>query len=280
MKLNRFLSIALLAFIVLLVACKGTDKKPETEMKEPKLKEENITYSPSDIKDSLVLDGYVVYDENMEGKRPAVIVVHEWWGLNDYAKMRAKELAKLGYIAFALDMYGNGKQADNPDSAGKLAMPFYQDPEMAKQRFDAALTKLKTYSQADPEKIAAIGYCFGGAQVLNMAKLGDDLKGVVSFHGNLNVVPANKDLLKAQILVCHGAVDPFVPQAEVDQFKKQMDSIGAKYTFKSYEGAVHAFTNPNATAMGEKFKIPIKYNAAADSASWKDMREFFDAIFK
>jgi dienelactone hydrolase len=112
-----------------------------------------------------------------------------------------------------------------------------------------------------------------------MAKLGDDLKGVVSFHGNLNVVPANKDLLKAQILVCHGAADPFVPQAEVDLFKKQMDSIGARYTFKAYEGAVHAFTNPNATAMGEKFKIPIKYDAAADSASWNDMKEFFGKIF-
>ncbi len=280
MKLLRIIPIAMLASVILFTSCKNSDNKKESEMKEPKLKEENITYSPGDIKDSLVLDGYVVYDENIEGKRPAILVVHEWWGLNDYAKMRARELVKLGYIAMALDMYGNGRRGDNPDAAGKLAMPFYQDPQMAKQRFDAALNKLKTYSQVDPEKVAAIGYCFGGAQVINMAKLGDDLKGVVSFHGNLNVVPANKDLLKAQILVCHGAIDPFVPQAEVDQFKKQMDSIGAKYTFKSYEGAVHAFTNPDATAMGEKFKIPIKYNAAADSASWKDMREFFDVIFK
>ena len=280
MRLKRLLPATALAVSISLISCNSTDKKPEAKMKEPKLKEENITYSTSDIKDSLILDGYVVYDENIEGNRPAIIVVHEWWGLNDYAKKRARDLAKLGYIAIALDMYGNGKRGDNPDAAGKLATPFYTNPQMAKQRFDAALVKLKTYSQADPEKVAAIGYCFGGAQVLNMAKLGDDLKGVVSFHGNLNVVPPNKDLLKAQILVCHGADDPFVPQAEVDQFKKQMDSIGAKYTFKSYEGAVHAFTNPDATAMGEKFKIPIKYNAAADSASWKDMRDFFDTIFK
>ena len=110
--------------------------------------------------------------------------------------------------------------------------------------------------------------------------MGEDLKGVVSFHGNLNVVPANKGLLKAQILVCHGGADPFVPQTEVDQFKKQMDSIGAKYTLKVYEGATHAFTNPNATAMGEKFKMPIKYNAAADTASWKDMKDFFLQIFQ
>lgn len=245
-------------------------------MKEPKLKEENVTYTG----DSITMNGYVVYDENIEGTRPAVLVVHEWWGLNDYAKMRARELAKLGYIAMAVDMYGDGKQADNPDSAGKLATPFYTNPQMAKTRFDAALAKLKTYSQADNNKVAAIGYCFGGAMVLNMAKLGDDLTGVVSFHGNLNVVPADKDLLKAQILVCHGAADPFVPQAEVDIFKKQMDSIGATYTFKAYPGAVHAFTNPNATAMGEKFKIPIKYDAAADSASWQDMKNFFNTIFK
>ena len=216
----------------------------------------------------------------MAGKRPAVLVVHEWWGLNDYAKMRVRELAKLGYIAMAIDMYGNGKRADNPDDAGKLAEPFYKNPQMAIPFFAAALAKLKSYSQTDPTKVAAIGYCFGGAQVLNIAKFGEDLKGVVSFHGNLTVVPVNKDLLKAQILVCHGAADPFVPQSEVSLFKSDMDSNGAKYIFKAYEGATHAFTNPNATAMGEKFNLPIKYNAAADSASWQDMKNFFQSIFK
>lgn len=276
MKVFQFLPVISLAAVIFLTSCKSTDKKTESETKEPALKEENISYSG----DSISMNGYVVYDENIKGARPAILVVHEWWGLNDYAKMRARELAKLGYIAMALDMYGDGKQADNPDSAGKLATPFYMNPQMAKTRFDAALAKLLTYSQADASKTAAIGYCFGGAQVLNMAKLGDNLKGVVSFHGNLNVVPANKDLLKAQILVCHGAADPFVPQAEADQFKKQMDSIGAKYTFKAYEGASHAFTNPNATAMGAKFNIPIKYNAAADTASWNDMKDFFSTIFK
>lgn len=262
--------------IITFSSCKSGDKKTEPEIKEPKFKEENITYSG----DSITMNGFVVYDENVEGARPAVLVVHEWWGLNDYSKMRARELAKLGYIAMAIDMYGNGKQADNPDSAGKLSGPFYGDPQMAKRRFDAALDKLKKYSQTDANKVAAIGYCFGGAMVINMAKLGDNLAGVVSFHGNLNVVPADKNLLKAAILVCHGAVDPFVPQSEVDKFKKQMDSIGAKYTFKEYPDAVHAFTNPDATALGEKFKIPIKYNAAADTASWNDMKTFFGNIFK
>jgi len=279
-KLSRF-TITLLTAAALFTACNNSsDKKKEAEVKEPKLKEENVTYGIDGLKDSLVLDGYIVYDENIEGKRPAIIVVHEWWGLNDYAKMRARELAKLGYIAMALDMYGNGQRGDDPDAAGKLATPFYTDPSKATPRFEAALKKLKSYPQADASNVAAIGYCFGGAQVLNMAKMGQDLKGVVSFHGNLAVVPANKELLKAQVLVCHGADDSFVPQAEVDLFKKQMDSIGAKYTFKSYAGATHAFTNPNATAMGEKFKIPIKYDAAADTASWKDMKDFFNTIFK
>ncbi len=280
MKRQRLFFTGLLVAAVAFTSCNNEGKQPETAakettMKQPQLKEDNITYSG----DGITMNGYVVYDENKEGTRPAVLVIHEWWGLNDYAKSRARQLAELGYIAMAVDMYGNGKTADNPDSAGKYATPFYKDPQMTKARFDAALNKLKTYPQTDATKIAAIGYCFGGAQVLNLARLGEDLKGVVSFHGNLLGVPLDKSKLKADILVCHGAVDPFVPQSEVDLFKKQMDSVGAKYTFKAYEGAVHAFTNPNATAMGEKFNIPIKYNAAADSASWNDMKDFFGRIF-
>jgi len=270
----------LFTIIYFFTSCNSDDKKKEAGMKETKLKEENITYTVDGLKDSLVMDGYVVYDENVEGKRPAILVVHEWWGLNDYSKMRARELAKLGYIAMALDMYGNGKRADNPQDAGNLASPFYKDPQMARQRFEAALNKLKTYTQTDANNVAAIGYCFGGTQVLNMANLGEDLKAVVSFHGGLQVVTPDKNLLKARVLVCHGAADPFVPQAEVDNYRKQMDSIGAKYTFKAYEGAVHAFSNPNATALGEKFNIPIKYNAAADTASWNDMKEFLHTVFK
>jgi dienelactone hydrolase len=194
--------------------------------------------------------------------------------------MRARELAKLGYIAMAMDMYGHGKIADNPDDAGAAAGPFYQNPQLAKTRMELALVKLKSYPQADANNVAAIGYCFGGAMVLNTARMGLDVKGVVSFHGNLLGTPLNKELLKAKILVCHGAADPFVPATEVATFKQQMDSAGIPYTFKEYADAVHAFTNPNATAMGEKFKIPIKYNAAADSASWKDMKDFFTSLFQ
>ena len=244
--------------------------------KEPNLKEETVTYTARGV----TMNGYVVYDATKEGKRPGVLVVHEWWGLNDYPKMRARKLAELGYIAMAVDMYGNGKTADNPDDAGKMAGPFYQDPQMAKARFDAALNKFKSYSQVDTNNLAAIGYCFGGGIVLNMARLGENLNGVVSFHGSLVGTPADKNLLKAKILVCHGAADQFVKPEEVARFKKQMDSIGADYSFKQYPNASHAFTNPNATAVGQKFKIPIAYNGAADSASWSDMKDFFAKIFR
>jgi len=157
-------------------------------------------------------------------------------------------------------------------------MPFYQNPQKAKARLDAAIAKLKTYSQVDPANIGAIGYCFGGGVLLNTVRLGDELKGVVSFHGSLLGTPAKKELLNSEILVCHGGADPFVPEAEVTQFKKQMDSIGARYTFNVYDSCTHAFTNPDATATGKKFNMPISYNAAGDSASWKDMTSFLRRV--
>ena len=275
--MKRILAKMLLAVALFsaVSACNNETEK-KVEANEPVFKEENITYNG----DGVNMNGFVVYDESKEGTRPAVLVVPEWWGLNDYAMMRARELAKLGYIAMAVDMYGNGKTADNPDSAGAFAGPFYQNPQMAKNRLEAALAKLKSYSQTDSSKLAAIGYCFGGAMVLNTARMGLDVKGVVSFHGNLVGTPLNKDLLKAKILVCHGGADPFVPAAEVATFKQQMDSAGIAYTFREYANATHAFTNPNATAMGEKFKLPIKYDAAADTASWNDMKDFFTSLFK
>ena len=280
MKFVKSLIVLAASNSLLLMACNNDSEKTttatETATKAGGIKEENVTYSA----DTVTMNGLVAYDSGSIEKRPGVLVVPEWWGLNDYSKSRAKQLAGLGYIAIAVDMYGNGKIAENPEQAGKLAMPFYQNPQMAKARFDAALAKLKSYPQTDTSKIAAIGYCFGGSVVLNVAKLGDNLNAVVSFHGNLAGVPADKNLLKAKILVCHGAEDKFVPATEVDAFKKQMDSIKADYTFKVYPGATHAFTNPNATATGKKFSMPITYNAAADSASWKDMQDFFGRVFK
>jgi dienelactone hydrolase len=278
MKIVRT-ALIVLSSAAFISACNESSKEKKDEIKTEKqmsIKEEPVTYSA----DSVNMKGYVTYNEADSSKRPVVLIVHEWWGLTDYPRSRAKQLAELGYLAMAVDMYGDGKTAENPTLAGGLSGPFYKDFAMAKSRFDAALAKIKTYPQADTTRIAAIGYCFGGAQVLNMARLGEDLKGVVSFHGNLIGVTPDKQKLKADVLVCHGEDDKFVPATEVAAFKKQMDSIGASYTFKSYPGSTHAFTNPGATEKGKQYNIPIAYNAAADSASWNDMKVFFNKIFK
>lgn len=273
---SKLLILSACMISVLFTACNSEPKKTEekTETKTPKLKEETVTYKI----DSLTMNSYVVYDENIEGKRPAVLVIHEWWGLNDYIKRRARMLAELGYIAMAVDMYGNGRMGNDPGAAQALAMPYYQHPDMAKRYFDAALEEFKKNPNVDQTKIAGMGYCFGGGLMLNLARMGEPLKGVVSFHGGLVGAPPDKNLTKAEILVCHGEADSFVPKEQVDMFKKQMDSIGKAYTFKSYPGATHAFTNPAATEMGKKFNIPIAYNAAADTASWNDMKDFFGKI--
>lgn len=276
MKQLRFTSLLFAATAILLFSCRDNSKKEEPAPASPKLKEEIVTYKL----DSLTMNSFVVYDENKTGKRPAIMVVHEWWGLNDYAKRRARQLAEMGYIAMAVDMYGNGRMGTDPKIAGELATPYYQDQAMAKRYFDAGLEKLKAFPQADTTRMAGIGYCFGGGILINLARMGEPLNAVVSFHGSLIGTPAVKELLKAEILVCHGEDDQFVPKTEVDAFKKQMDSIGAKYTFRSYPGATHAFSNPDATEMGKKFNLPIAYNAAADSASWKEMQDLFSRIFK
>jgi dienelactone hydrolase len=282
MNFQKLISGCSLACIIFLSSCNSNGKeadKSETnkaEIKTPKIKEETVSYKI----DTLNMNSYVVYDENIQGQRPAVLVVHEWWGLNDYIKRRARMLAEMGYIAMAVDMYGNGRMGNDPGAAQALATPFYMHPDMAKKHFDAALEEFKKNPNVDQSKIAGIGYCFGGGILLNLARMGEPLNGVVSFHGSLVGTPADKNLTKAEILVCHGEADSFVPKEQVDKFKKQMDSIGKSYTFKSYPGATHAFTNPDATETGKKFKMPIEYNAAADTASWNDMKEFFGRIFK
>ncbi len=279
---NKLIIMTLIATSTTAISCNsGSTKNVTSNSSEtsdqysfPNIKEEAISYEL----DGKKYDGYVCYKEDQKGKRPAILVVHEWWGLNDYSRRRAKQLAELGYIAMAVDMYGNGQQAEDPGTAQALATPFYKDPSLAKKRLDAALEFLKKYPQTDTSKMAAIGYCFGGYVVLNAAKLGADLEGVVSFHGGLTGAKPEKNQMKAKILVCHGGNDQF-ENPHVEEFKKEMDSVGADYTFKVYPGASHAFSNPNATAKGEKYNMPIKYNAAADSASWNDMKEFFKKLF-
>lgn len=279
-KLLQFSTVVLL--VISVVSCNSNQKKvventtASSAEKPVNVKGENLDYTG----DGVTMKGFVASNERDSSLKPIVLILPEWWGISDYTRGRAKQLAALGYLAFAVDIYGEGKTAETPDEAGKLAAPFYAPGSMAKNRFDAAIAKIKTYPGADTNKIAAIGYCFGGAMVLNMARLGEPLKGVVSFHGNLIGVPLKKELLKADVLICHGDSDKFVLPAEVALFKKQMDSIGANYTFKTYENATHAFTNPMADEKAKKYNMPVRYNATADTASFNEMKIFFTKIFK
>lgn len=239
------------------------------------IKGEEVMYKAGGV----TMKGYVAYDASLKGKLPGILVVHEWWGCNEYVKKRARMLAELGYIAFAVDMYGDGKVAQDPKTAGEYASPFYKNPAMARERIEAALNQLKEYVQTDTTKIAATGYCFGGSMVLNMAKKGMDFRGVVSFHGNLSGEPAARGTCKAKILLCHGGADQFVKEEDIRHFRQNLDSAKVTYKFINYPGATHAFTNPDATATGKKFNMPIEYNAAADKKSWEDMKMFLKMVF-
>jgi len=240
------------------------------------VKGEEVQYKAGDT----VLKGYLAWDDAQKGKRPGVLVVHEWWGHNDYARERARMLAGLGYTALALDMYGDGHQAHHPDEAGKFSGEVRKNLILAKQRFDAAQGILKKHPTVDGGNIAAIGYCFGGAIVLEMARQGEDMKGVVSFHGSLNTEqPAKAGKLKARMLVLTGEADPFVPAEQVAAFKKEMDAAKANYKVIAYPGAKHAFTSKGADELGQKFNLPLAYNADADQKSWAAMQAFFKEIF-
>jgi dienelactone hydrolase len=230
---------------------------------------------------NVTLKGYLAYNTAYKGKRPGIVVVHEWWGLTKYPKMRARMLAQLGYVAFAADMYGDGKTANNPTDAGKYAGESMKDSSLFMSKFVAALDYLKSDKHVDPAKIGAIGYCYGGGVVLNMASAGVDLKGVVSFHGTLAAVkPPQKGNVKAKILVCAGGADKFNSEKDIEKFKAEMKDAGAALQYVTYKGAEHAFTNPDATKLGKKFKIPIAYNKKADKESWVAMKKFFKEVFK
>lgn len=229
----------------------------------------------------VTMKGYLAYNDQVEGPRPGVLVVHEWWGHNDYARKRADMLAELGYTALAVDMYGNGKQASHPQDAGKFVQEVIANYDQALERFKVAMELLRSHPTTDPAKTAAIGYCFGGATVLNVARAGFDLAAVVSFHGSLGTQqPVARGVIKGRVLVCHGADDPFVSAEEIDGFKKEMESAGVNYEFIAYPDAKHSFTNPGATEIGKKFELPLEYNQAADEASWNAMKELFAEVFR
>ncbi|MBX3464224.1 MAG: dienelactone hydrolase family protein [Planctomycetes bacterium] len=225
--------------------------------------------------------GHLFYDARRLGPRPGVLVVHEWWGLNDYVLRRARMLAEAGYVALALDMYGDGKQAAHPADAQKFAAEVFANLAAAKARFTAAKDLLQHHPYTDRERIGAIGYCFGGAIVLGMARAGMDLDAVASFHGNLATEqPAAKGQVKARILVCHGGDDEFIPQTQIDAFQQEMAAAGADLTFVAYPGAKHGFTSKEASDNGRKFGLPLAYDAKADVDSWRLLLDFLAETWK
>lgn len=268
----------LLFAIFILTACSqksDSDSQSEEATQEPWPMGE-VSYSA----DSITMNGYIAFDTNSTDKRPGILVVHEWWGHNEYARYRADKLAELGYVALAVDMYGDGKVAGHPDDAGKFAMEVMSDAAGAQTRFEEAINVLKNHPGVDSEKIGAVGYCFGGSVVLTMASAGKDLDAVAAFHAGLQLpVQPEQGGIKARILVCNGADDPFISEDQIIAFKESMDGANANYTYISYPGAVHSFTSPFADSLGQQFQLPLAYNEEADKASWEEMQKLFNEVF-
>ncbi len=240
------------------------------------VKTEEVSYQAEGV----TLKGFLAYDDAAQGKRPAVLVVHEWWGHNEHARNSATKLASLGYVALAVDMYGDGKRAEHPSDASKFASEASSNSAVLAQRFTAALKFVQARPEVAADQTAAIGYCFGGGVVLNMARQGLDLDGVASFHGSLKPdVPAQAGKVKAQVLVLNGGEDTMVPPEQVAEFEQEMRRAEVDFKLVTYEGAEHGFTNPQADAYAAKFDLPLSYNPTVDAASWNELTLFLQKLF-
>lgn len=238
------------------------------------IKTEVIEYKDGDT----VLEGFLAYDDAKTGARPGVLVIHDWTGLGDYAKRRATMLAELGYVAFAADIYGKGVRPTDPADCAKEAGKYKGNLPLLRQRVTLGYDQLLKRKEVDAQKTAAIGYCFGGTTALELARSGSPVAGVVSFHGNLGTnLPAREGAVKARVLVCHGADDPYVKPAEQAAFKEEMAKAKVNYEFISYPDAVHSFTKP---AAGNDKSKGNAYNEAADKKSWEDMKAFFKKVLE
>lgn len=240
------------------------------------LKTQTVSYASQNDQ----LQGYLAFDSTLEITRPGVLVVHEWWGCNDYVRKRADMLAALGYSALAIDMYGDGQTADNPDQAGALMSAVVGDMATGRRRFNAALEWLSAHPSVSGSPIAAIGYCFGGGVVLHMARSGAPLAAVASFHGSLGLVQApGPEQIDTRVVAYNGEDDSFVPAEEIAMFESEMRSVGANWQLVQLPGALHGFSNPQASVNGEKYGLPLRHDALADQASWAHMQLVLRAAF-
>ncbi len=224
--------------------------------------------------------GFLALPADTSTPVPGIVVLHEWWGCDSYARSRAEQLAGLGYAAIAADMYGDGQQADDPEAAGALMTGLMGDPAQLTARFEAAREALASRAEVDGGRIAAAGYCMGGGIALEMARAGADLAAVVSFHGSLETTsPAAPGAVQPRLLVCTGAADPFVPTEHVDGLRTEMETAGARCEIVAYPDVIHAFTNPGASARGERFGLPLRYDEGADKDSWARMAALLEEVF-
>jgi len=227
--------------------------------------------------DGTTLKGFLAWDDSIKGQRPGILLVHEFWGLNDYARKRAEELAKLGYVAFACDIYGEGKTTENPKEAGKFAGEVRMNLKTWQGRATAGLKVLQDNELVDGQNLAAIGYCFGGSTALQLAYTGAPVKAVATFHAALPApTPEQAKAIKAKVLICHGADDTFIPKDAIAKFRAALDAAKVDYKFISYPGTVHSFTVPGAEKVGVE---GLRYNEAADRDSWMQMQTLFRAVF-
>lgn len=275
MRLHRLASFALYSSLALSSIACHQNKGAESAEGATAVTSKEVTYSSG----TTTLKGFIAYPAGA-GKRAAVLIAHEWWGLDEHAKSRALKLAEQGYVAMAIDLYGEGKHTAHAAEAKEFMMAAISNVDESKRRFEAAQTLLAADPRVDAQKLAAIGYCFGGANVLHMARFGDNqLKLIASFHGNLATQqPLQKGTFRGKIFVAQGAADSFVPPEQVAAFKQEMDAAGANYELVEYAGAKHGFTNPKATELGQQNQLPLAYDAAADAASWQRFTELLGKL--
>ena len=279
MKKNYLFLLALLCCAM--YSCKEKqDANAEAESTASEGSEYSIISEEFSLEsDSTTMNLYMAYRDDIDSTAPGVLVIHEWWGHNSYTRERADMLAELGYVALALDMYGEGKIADHPSKAGEFAGMVMSNLDDSRKRFEVSYEALKANANVDSSRIAAVGYCFGGSFALCMANYGYDLAAVAAFHSGVTLPVPPSENTKARILVCNGEADPMISAESAQAFKDALDALELEYEYNSYPGATHAFTNPDADSLGAKFELPLAYNAEADAKAWEALKNLLAESF-
>jgi len=282
--MNQLKTILLIMIASSFVACKteDKDKNQDTKSVEAIQKEDAIQIVGEDIayeSDTTLLRGYIAHNDALKKKRPGIIVVHEWWGHDDFAREKADELAEMGYVALAVDMYGEGKQAGHPEEAMAFSSNVMKNFDTAKKRFMAAVETLKADKNVDPNQISAIGFCFGGSVALSMANAGVDLDAVAVFHSGLGLPVMPSEKLTAKLLIQNGAEDIMITDEQEKAFKNQLEAVNADYEYIEFDGVKHSFTNKDADSLAKKYDLPLAYDKEASEKSWKNMTRLFEKVY-